>query len=335
MPIREEAINVFMGLPGDGDRLELTYNHGVDSYELGTGYNHIALTVDDIEGTLTAAGRAGHRAREAPVSRARGRLADRVRPRSRRLPHRADREEPVARWERNSDSPSSTAGRTRSASSSSPTPTPGGSARTRSTRPCGSAKAWRAPARCSRSRWSGRWRPWSSTPTSARRPGSTRSARSPRRRSATRPTRRSSCRLARERSGLEVEVLPGPAEARYGYLAAVNSTTLRDGVVLDLGGGSMQLTRVVDRLADDARSWPLGAVRMTERFAPGQAASAPRRCARTSRPSCGARPGSATTAAWSRSAERSATWPRPPSSPPACPPTASRATSSRARRWAS
>ena len=49
MPIREEAINVFMGLPGDGDRLELTYNHGVDSYELGTGYNHIALTVDDIE----------------------------------------------------------------------------------------------------------------------------------------------------------------------------------------------------------------------------------------------------------------------------------------------
>src|SRR3954467_4245352 len=46
MPIREEAINVFMGLPGDGDRLELTYNHGVDAYELGTGYNHIPLSVD-------------------------------------------------------------------------------------------------------------------------------------------------------------------------------------------------------------------------------------------------------------------------------------------------
>jgi len=52
MPIREEAINVFMGLPGDGDRLELTYNHGVDSYELGTGYGHIAVTVDDMRGTL-------------------------------------------------------------------------------------------------------------------------------------------------------------------------------------------------------------------------------------------------------------------------------------------
>jgi lactoylglutathione lyase len=52
-PIRDEAINVFMGLPGDGARLELTYNHGVDGYELGTGYNHIAITVDDLDGTLT------------------------------------------------------------------------------------------------------------------------------------------------------------------------------------------------------------------------------------------------------------------------------------------
>ncbi len=52
MPIREEAINVFMGLPGDGDRLELTYNFGVDSYELGTGYGHIAVSVDDLAATL-------------------------------------------------------------------------------------------------------------------------------------------------------------------------------------------------------------------------------------------------------------------------------------------
>jgi lactoylglutathione lyase len=52
LPIRDEAINIFMGLPGDGDRLELTYNFGVDAYELGTGYGHIALTVDDIDETL-------------------------------------------------------------------------------------------------------------------------------------------------------------------------------------------------------------------------------------------------------------------------------------------
>jgi lactoylglutathione lyase len=52
LPIREEAINIFMGLPGDADRLELTYNFGVDSYEVGTGYGHIALTVDDLDSTL-------------------------------------------------------------------------------------------------------------------------------------------------------------------------------------------------------------------------------------------------------------------------------------------
>jgi exopolyphosphatase/guanosine-5'-triphosphate,3'-diphosphate pyrophosphatase len=71
---------------------------------------------------------------------------------------------------------------------------------------------------------------------------------------------------ARERSGLQVEVLPPEREAWLGYLAAVNSTRLADGAVLDLGGGSLQLTQVQDRHAVDMRSWPLGAVRMTERF---------------------------------------------------------------------
>jgi lactoylglutathione lyase len=52
LPIRDEAINIFMGLPGDGDRLELTYNFGVDSYELGTGYGHVAVTVEDLDATL-------------------------------------------------------------------------------------------------------------------------------------------------------------------------------------------------------------------------------------------------------------------------------------------
>ena len=52
MPIRDEAINVFMGLPGDGARLELTYNFGVDSYDLGTGYNHIAVTTGDLDEKL-------------------------------------------------------------------------------------------------------------------------------------------------------------------------------------------------------------------------------------------------------------------------------------------
>ena len=54
LPIREEAINVFLNQPGDGDgpRLELTYNFGVDHYELGTAYGHIAITADDLDATL-------------------------------------------------------------------------------------------------------------------------------------------------------------------------------------------------------------------------------------------------------------------------------------------
>ncbi|MEJ7566833.1 MAG: VOC family protein [Gaiellaceae bacterium] len=66
MPIREEAINVFMGLPGGGDQLELTYNHGVDSYQLGTGYGHIALTVDDLAQTLAGLAEQGIEPERAP-----------------------------------------------------------------------------------------------------------------------------------------------------------------------------------------------------------------------------------------------------------------------------
>jgi lactoylglutathione lyase len=53
VPIRDEAINVFMGLPDDGARLELTYNIGREEpYEIGTGYGHIAITADDLDATL-------------------------------------------------------------------------------------------------------------------------------------------------------------------------------------------------------------------------------------------------------------------------------------------
>ena len=55
LPIRDEAINVFMGLPEDGSepRLELTYNVGHDEpYDLGTGYGHIAVTTGDLDEAL-------------------------------------------------------------------------------------------------------------------------------------------------------------------------------------------------------------------------------------------------------------------------------------------
>ncbi len=74
---------------------------------------------------------------------------------------------------------------------------------------------------------------------------------------------------ARKRTGLPIRVLSREEEARYGYLAAVNSTTLADGCVLDIGGGSMQLVQVEERQATASGSWRLGAVRTTERFLPG------------------------------------------------------------------
>ena len=53
LPIRDEAVNYFLGVPGQpSPELELTYNFGVDSYELGTAYGHIALTVANMEETL-------------------------------------------------------------------------------------------------------------------------------------------------------------------------------------------------------------------------------------------------------------------------------------------
>jgi lactoylglutathione lyase len=47
-----EATNYFFGVPGQEEELELTLNHDGRSYDLGTGYGHIALGVDDLDGTL-------------------------------------------------------------------------------------------------------------------------------------------------------------------------------------------------------------------------------------------------------------------------------------------
>jgi lactoylglutathione lyase len=53
LPIRDEAVNYFLGVPGQEiPELELTHNFGVESYELGTGYGHVALTVDALDATL-------------------------------------------------------------------------------------------------------------------------------------------------------------------------------------------------------------------------------------------------------------------------------------------
>jgi exopolyphosphatase/guanosine-5'-triphosphate,3'-diphosphate pyrophosphatase len=73
-------------------------------------------------------------------------------------------------------------------------------------------------------------------------------------------------------TGLEARVISGDEEARYGWLAIANSTTIADGFGLDIGGGSIQALRLEGRRLADSRSLPLGAVRMSERFLPDESA---------------------------------------------------------------
>jgi lactoylglutathione lyase len=68
MRVRDEATNVFMGLPDDGARLELTHNDGVSEYEMGTGYNHIAITAENLDATLENLGKLGIEPEKPPYT---------------------------------------------------------------------------------------------------------------------------------------------------------------------------------------------------------------------------------------------------------------------------
>jgi lactoylglutathione lyase len=48
-----EATNYFFAMPGQDEELELTFNHDGRTYELGTGFGHIALAVDDLDESLS------------------------------------------------------------------------------------------------------------------------------------------------------------------------------------------------------------------------------------------------------------------------------------------
>jgi exopolyphosphatase/guanosine-5'-triphosphate,3'-diphosphate pyrophosphatase len=70
----------------------------------------------------------------------------------------------------------------------------------------------------------------------------------------------------REGAGIDLRVLSGDEEARYGFLGAVNSLAIASGLVVDIGGGSMELVRVEDRRPRENVMLPAGAVRLTEAF---------------------------------------------------------------------
>jgi lactoylglutathione lyase len=63
-----EATNYFFGMPGQDEELELTFNHDGRRYELGTAYGHVAIGVDDLDGTLSRLKEQGIEPERAPYS---------------------------------------------------------------------------------------------------------------------------------------------------------------------------------------------------------------------------------------------------------------------------
>jgi len=72
-------------------------------------------------------------------------------------------------------------------------------------------------------------------------------------------------RLERE-LGIRIEIIGSQAEARYGFTGAVRGLDVSNGLLFDLGGGSMQITRFTRRRAAEAVSLPFGALRLSEKF---------------------------------------------------------------------
>ena len=87
----KEATNYFFSLGRRRSVLELTYNHDGRTYDLGTGYGHIAVGVDDLDGTLARLGEQGIEPERAPYQVREGGSLALLRPRPRRLSHRAHR----------------------------------------------------------------------------------------------------------------------------------------------------------------------------------------------------------------------------------------------------
>jgi exopolyphosphatase/guanosine-5'-triphosphate,3'-diphosphate pyrophosphatase len=70
----------------------------------------------------------------------------------------------------------------------------------------------------------------------------------------------------RDELGIQVDIANGAEEARFGFLGAVHGLPVQDGIVLDVGGGSIQLVHFRGRRLQRSWSLPLGALRLSDRF---------------------------------------------------------------------
>ncbi|OEG63032.1 Ppx/GppA phosphatase [Halanaerobium congolense] len=69
-----------------------------------------------------------------------------------------------------------------------------------------------------------------------------------------------------KQTGLEIRVLAGKEEAYYDYKGVVNSFDLDSGLIMDVGGGSVELVLMEDRMVKKSVSLPFGALTITEKF---------------------------------------------------------------------
>jgi exopolyphosphatase/guanosine-5'-triphosphate,3'-diphosphate pyrophosphatase len=72
-------------------------------------------------------------------------------------------------------------------------------------------------------------------------------------------------RMQRE-LGIRIDIIEGLKEARYGFAGAVRGLAVSNGLLFDLGGGSLQITRFADRRPAQGVSLPFGALRLSEKF---------------------------------------------------------------------
>ncbi|MCX7749815.1 MAG: Ppx/GppA family phosphatase [Clostridia bacterium] len=73
-------------------------------------------------------------------------------------------------------------------------------------------------------------------------------------------------KLIQYASGLKFKVLSGEEEALYVYNAVVRTMDVKDGIIVDIGGGSTEVIKVKNRQVVNYVSIPIGAVVATEEF---------------------------------------------------------------------
>ncbi|HJZ73112.1 MAG TPA: Ppx/GppA phosphatase family protein [Vicinamibacterales bacterium] len=70
----------------------------------------------------------------------------------------------------------------------------------------------------------------------------------------------------RRELGIRIDIIEGRREARYGFAGAVRGLAVSNGLLFDLGGGSLQITRFSRRRLVETVSLPFGALRLSEKF---------------------------------------------------------------------